>query len=118
MRRCVSNLLDNAIKYAGAAELSAVRHGQVVTLSVSDSGPGIPADQLEAVLEPFVRLDTSRSRDTGGVGLGLTIARMMADRAGASLTLRANERGGLVASASLPVLDAPRCCDAPSERSR
>ena len=98
LKRCVSNLLDNALKYAGAAEMSARVEGSDIAIRVSDRGPGIAPDQLDAVFEPFARLETSRSRATGGVGLGLTIARLLGERAGASLTLRAREGGGLEAT--------------------
>ena len=101
LKRCVGNLLDNALKHAGAAELAAVRRGAVVELTVAGRGPGVPADQLQAVLDPFVRLETSRSRETGGVGLGLTIARLMTERAAAELTLTNRSGGGLIATVRL-----------------
>ncbi len=96
LTRCVSNLLDNALKYADAAELSVSRSGGTI-IQVADRGPGIPAHQLDEVLKPFVRLETSRSRQTGGVGLGLTIAKVLAERAGAKLRLANRPEGGLVA---------------------
>lgn len=102
LKRCVFNLLDNALKYAGAAELSASIEGDAIAIRVLDRGPGISEDQLSAVLEPFVRLETSRSRETGGVGLGLTIARMLGERARASLSLRVREGGGLDARLLIP----------------
>lgn len=95
LKRCVSNLLDNALKYAGSAELSAARQGGKIEIRVRDSGPGIAADQIEAMMEPFVRLESSRSRETGGVGLGLTIARLLAERAGGTLQLRNRPNGGI-----------------------
>jgi signal transduction histidine kinase len=97
LRRCVSNLLDNALKYAGAAELSAVRLGEAIQIRVVDHGPGIPPDRIEAMMEPFVRMESSRSRETGGVGLGLTIARILAERAGGTLELKNRPSGGLEA---------------------
>ncbi len=102
LRRCLGNLLDNALKYAGSAELSASDEG-APTLAVSDSGPGIPPDKLDAVLQPFRRLEESRSRDTGGVGLGLTIAKSMAERAGAELRIENRSEGGLRCSLVFPV---------------
>ena len=96
LTRCVSNLLDNALKYAGAAEI-AVRRSSRTTILVMDRGPGIPPDKLHEVMKPFVRLEASRSRETGGVGLGLTIAKVLAERAGATLQLANRPEGGLVA---------------------
>jgi signal transduction histidine kinase len=94
LARCIGNLLDNALKYAGAADLSVKASGDVV-IEVTDSGPGIPQEKLGEVTLPFVRLETSRSRHTGGVGLGLTIAKLMAARAGAALDLANRPGGGL-----------------------
>ncbi|THD59285.1 ATP-binding protein [Phenylobacterium sp.] len=100
LQRCLSNLLDNALKYAGAADLSASSELGVV-IRVSDRGPGIPSDLLEAVFQPFHRVERSRSRRTGGVGLGLTIARTMAERAGGDLQIANRAGGGLEASVRL-----------------
>ena len=97
LRRCVGNLLENALKHAGAAELACRRRGGAVEVQVRDRGPGVPPDRLAEVLEPFVRLETSRSRETGGVGLGLTIARLMAGQAEGDLTLANRPGGGLSA---------------------
>ena len=96
LRRCVQNLVDNAIKYGGEAHLSTHADANGLRIEVRDPGPGIPDDQLEAVFEPMMRLETSRSRTTGGTGLGLTIARNLARRMGASLRLANNPDGGLV----------------------
>lgn len=94
LRRCLSNLIDNALKYGGQAEVSvAVEDGSPV-IRIRDHGPGLPEEALATVFEPFVRLETSRSRETGGVGLGLTIARTLADRNGATITLRNHPGGG------------------------
>jgi signal transduction histidine kinase len=103
LRRAVSNLIQNALKYAGSAELLVMQQGDALKIIVRDHGPGIPAAQLDAVLEPFVRLETSRSRETGGVGLGLTIARRLAERNGGSLELTNRAEGGLDAAISLPL---------------
>ncbi|MFM0323221.1 ATP-binding protein [Caballeronia glebae] len=97
LKRVVGNLVDNAIKYAGAAEIEvATRDGRAV-ISVLDRGPGIPEESLEAVFEPFVRLEDSRNRQTGGTGLGLAIARQLTLAMDASLTLHHREGGGLEA---------------------
>lgn len=96
-RRLFSNLLDNAIKYGGCALVTAERSGQEVSVRVRDRGPGLPAEMLERVFDPFVRMEPSRSRESGGAGLGLTIARSLATASGATLTLHNRPEGGLVA---------------------
>ncbi len=101
LRRVLTNLIDNAIKFGAAAELCVRREGDVVVIDVLDRGPGIPEDKLDAVLQPFVRLEHSRSRETGGTGLGLAIAQQLAIAAGGSLKLRNREGGGLVAEVRL-----------------
>lgn len=103
LRRVLGNLIDNALKFAGAAEvvLGAITHGQLI-ISVRDRGPGIPAASLEAVFEPFHRLETSRNRHTGGTGLGLAIARQLAVAMDASLVLHNRDGGGLDAQLTLP----------------
>lgn len=97
LRRILTNLIDNALKFGGTAELSVAREGEGMRISVLDRGPGIPEDQLEAVMQPFFRLEHSRSRDTGGTGLGLAIAQQLAQATGGSLKLRNREGGGLMA---------------------
>ena len=97
LRRVVANLIDNAIKYAGAAELELRADNGGVWISVRDRGPGIPETELGNVMEPFYRLEASRNRDTGGTGLGLAIAQQLADSIGGTLTLRNREGGGLEA---------------------
>ncbi|MCE5181208.1 MAG: HAMP domain-containing protein [Betaproteobacteria bacterium] len=104
MRRCLTNLIDNAVKYGGYARVTASLEGQKVIVQVRDGGLGIPEDKLEAVFDPFFRLETSRSRDTGGTGIGLTIARNIAEQHGGTLTLRNHAEGGLVAELELPVV--------------
>jgi signal transduction histidine kinase len=98
LRRILGNLVDNALKYSGSGEVVLARGlGGRISISVLDHGPGIPEEQLEAVFEPFVRLESSRNRDTGGTGLGLAIARQLALATNASLTLRNRPGGGLEA---------------------
>lgn len=103
LRRVVGNLVDNALRYAGSAEIDAGRDevGRV-WIRISDRGPGIPEDQLQAVLAPFHRLESSRNRDTGGTGLGLAIAVQLAQSLGGSLRLHNREGGGLQALLQLP----------------
>ncbi|GJD59892.1 HAMP domain-containing sensor histidine kinase [Methylobacterium frigidaeris] len=101
LRRILTNLIDNALRYAGRAEIEVRAAGAGITVAVLDRGPGIPADQLDAVLLPFVRLEASRSRDTGGTGLGLAIADQLAAAIGGRLALRNREGGGLEAAVTL-----------------
>jgi signal transduction histidine kinase len=76
----------------------------MAVIKVADQGPGLPEDQLESVFEPFVRLEGSRNRDTGGVGLGLAIARTIIQAHGGTITLRNVPEGGLEAVVSLPAV--------------
>lgn len=104
LRRIVGNLVDNALKFAGSAAIDIGRDSQgAVLVRVLDDGPGIPAAQLEAVFEPFFRLEGSRNRDTGGTGLGLAIARQLAGSLGGTLTLHNRAEGGLEARLTLPM---------------
>lgn len=79
LRRIVTNLLDNALKYGGSTRLTLQAADGFVTLTIDDAGPGIPVELREVVLEPFVRLDDSRSRRTGGAGLGLAVVRTLVE---------------------------------------
>ncbi|OCO98416.1 MULTISPECIES: HAMP domain-containing sensor histidine kinase [unclassified Ensifer] len=97
LRRILTNLVDNALKFGGCAEIVARRLADdTVVIAVLDRGPGIPDDQLQAVLKPFFRLEDSRNRDTGGTGLGLAIAQQLAASINATLTLKNRAGGGLV----------------------
>ena len=102
LRRCLGNLLDNAITYAGAALIVVSSKGAMLEIAVVDDGPGIPEAELEKVFEPFHRVESSRSRATGGTGLGLTIARNIAQGHGGELQLRNRPQGGLEAVLILP----------------
>ena len=102
LKRCLTNLVDNALKYGQRAEIAVADAPTRLTLTVRDRGPGIPAAELERVFEPFYRLESSRSRDTGGTGLGLSIARNIARAHGGELTLRNHPQGGLEAMLELP----------------
>ena len=102
LRRVLGNLIDNAIKYAGAAEVCASRSEQgELRIAVSDRGPGIPDDRLDLVLQPFYRLEASRNRDTGGAGLGLAIAAQLTRAIGGALQLSNRPGGGLTATVIL-----------------
>jgi signal transduction histidine kinase len=103
LRRIVTNLVDNALKFGKEVEIrldAAPATGVLIT--VRDHGPGIPASELSAVLQPFYRLEGSRNRDTGGAGLGLAIAHQLASALGGRLTLANRPEGGLDACLWLP----------------
>jgi two-component system osmolarity sensor histidine kinase EnvZ len=103
MRRCLTNLVENALRHGSRAELSAHEQGNVIEIAVDDDGPGIPAAQREEAFRPFHRLDSARSPGTGGVGLGLAIARDIARGHGGEITLADSKLGGLRAVVRLPV---------------
>jgi signal transduction histidine kinase len=103
LRRVLVNLTDNALKFAGAAELQVEsKPGGNLSVKVMDRGPGIAEDELAHVMEPFYRVENSRNRSTGGTGLGLAIAQQLALALGGSLTLSNREGGGLCAELKLP----------------
>jgi len=101
LRRCLTNLIANAVKFGSQATVS-VEDGAVLVIRVRDDGPGIPEEELERVFEPFYRLESSRNRDTGGSGLGLSIARDVIQAHGGSLVLRNLPVRGLEAIVTLP----------------
>jgi signal transduction histidine kinase len=102
LKRCLSNLLDNALRYGRRAFIQVDDQAERLRIIISDDGPGIPEAELEKVFEPFYRLESSRSRYTGGTGLGLGIARNIARAHGGELTLRNGAKGGLQAVLELP----------------
>jgi signal transduction histidine kinase len=102
LKRCLTNLMSNAVKYGEGAAVVVEEDAHAVIVRVLDDGPGIPADLLDRVFEPFFRLEGSRNADTGGVGLGLSIARDIAQAHGGSLTLRNRTPHGLEAILRLP----------------
>ncbi|MGA7440283.1 MAG: HAMP domain-containing sensor histidine kinase [Luteibacter sp.] len=103
LRRVLTNLIDNAIKYGGGAEVASCRSTEgVLSITVADRGPGIPESELDNVMQPFHRLEGSRSRDTGGAGLGLAIAVQLMRSIGGDLRLANREGGGLIARVTLP----------------
>jgi signal transduction histidine kinase len=95
LRRCLTNLLDNAIKYGQHARVRITQENDKIAIRILDGGAGIPEDQIEAVFDPFYRMETSRSRDTGGTGLGLTIARNIVESHSGSVRLKNHPDGGL-----------------------
>lgn len=92
LKRALSNLIDNAIKYGERASVVANRKNGVIDISITDQGPGIPHEELDRIFQPFYRLENSRNRNTGGVGLGLAIAQMAVDMHGGSI--RVENRAG------------------------
>ena len=102
LRRALGNLVDNAIHYAGSATIRLMPSLGAYAIAVLDDGPGIPSDALASVVEPFVRLDTARSRDTVGFGLGLAVVARIVEDEGGALTLANRVEGGLVATITLP----------------
>jgi two-component system osmolarity sensor histidine kinase EnvZ len=102
-KRCLGNLVSNAAHYGQHVQVRAGRREDAVEILVDDDGPGIPSDQREAVFRPFFRLDPSRNPETGGVGLGLTIARDVARGHGGELQLDDSPLGGLRARLRVPI---------------
>lgn len=102
LRRAIENLVGNALKYGGEAEIRLEATPAALAVRVLDRGPGIPEDNLGEVLRPFVRLEASRSRESGGTGLGLAIASNLIAAQGGTLTLANRPQGGLEARITLP----------------
>jgi two-component system osmolarity sensor histidine kinase EnvZ len=102
LRRCLSNLLANGARYGSQVWLTSRAIGDGVEIFVDDDGPGIPPHERDHVFLPFIRLDSSRNPSTGGVGLGLTIARDVARSHGGDVRLETSPRGGLRARIHLP----------------
>ena len=107
LRRLFANLTDNAIAYGGEAKITAATNGERLTVTVDDRGSGIDKTLRETVFEPFVRLEESRNRNTGGAGLGLAIARKVAEAHGGTLTLSDAPGGGTRAIVELPLFLIP-----------
>nr|WP_246414101.1 ATP-binding protein [Martelella radicis] len=103
MRRALRNLIENAVRYGKRATISAAAENGSAVIKIEDEGAGIAGDQLDRVFEPFVRLETSRSRETGGVGLGLSIARTAILAHGGGIALENRPTGGLRVTVTLPL---------------
>lgn len=101
LRRLVTNLVDNALKFAGTAEVEARAMKDGLLIAVLDRGPGIPADELDAVLQPFYRVEGSRNSETGGSGLGLAIAQQLSGTLGGTFSISNRAGGGLRACLEL-----------------
>jgi signal transduction histidine kinase len=105
IRRAITNLVDNAVKYGNSAEVSLrIADGRAI-VQVADHGPGIDPARVEEMMQPFTRMEGSRSRDTGGAGLGLAIVRAIASSESGQFALANRPEGGLVASLSLPLVN-------------
>ena len=102
IKRALSNLIDNAVKYGGNAAVSLVVLRDELEITIDDDGPGIPHDQIEAVFDPFYRVESSRSRETGGSGLGLTVARSLIRSHGGEIALQNGPKAGLRVTVRLP----------------
>ena len=102
MRRAVRNLIENAVKYGKTATVSVEARANEIAIIVADQGPGIPEARLADVFKPFTRLETSRNRDTGGIGLGLALACSIVREAGGDIVLSNRATGGLDATITLP----------------
>ncbi|MBX6320806.1 MAG: HAMP domain-containing protein [Rhodospirillaceae bacterium] len=102
LRRCFVNLITNAVKYGGGARVGVTSREREICVSIEDDGPGIPESEQEKVFRPFYRIESSRSRDTGGTGLGLTVARTVARGHGGDIVLENRAEGGLSVRVMLP----------------
>ena len=102
LRRALANLIDNAVKYGREAQVGLQTQRDAIRLTIEDRGPGIPAAAREQVFQPFFRLEPSRSRATGGTGLGLAVARTIVHRHGGEITLDDRPGGGLAVRITLP----------------
>ena len=102
MSRCLSNLIENASRYAKTTSLSCLEHPEFIDIIIDDDGPGIPLDKREDVFHAFYRLENSRNQKTGGVGLGLAIARDIARSHGGDILLEDSPMGGLRVRLKLP----------------
>ena len=102
LKRCIVNLVENALRYGGQADIAVEESGKSLIISICDKGPGIPAELLQRVFDPFFRLESSRAQHTGGTGLGLGIARNIARAHGGDIELHNRSGGGLCAKIMLP----------------
>jgi signal transduction histidine kinase len=102
LKRAVRNLIENAVTYGKRAQVALGRDDQEVRIVIEDDGPGIPEADFERVFAPFVRLEESRSQETGGIGLGMAIARSIVRGHGGDITLANRPEGGLRVTIHLP----------------
>lgn len=107
LRRALFNLVENAVKYepeGGQVQLSASLEGETAIITVADQGPGIPQELRERVFEPFFRVDSARSRQSGGTGLGLALVRAIAELHGGSVSVEEAPTGGASIVLKIPVI--------------
>jgi signal transduction histidine kinase len=102
LKRLVSNLVDNALKYGAAARGQVYAEDGMAIIEIDDDGPGVPPTEMERLFEPFYRGEPSRNRETGGIGLGLAVVRSLARAHGGDVTLHNRTGGGLKACVRLP----------------
>jgi len=102
LRRALSNLIENALHYGKSVQVTVVQDGTELVFRIEDDGPGIPPEQIEEALRPFVRLDVERGRNTKGMGLGLAIVQQAVALEKGRLTLVNAPLGGLIAEIRLP----------------
>ncbi len=103
LRRLFTNLFDNGVSYGKRVSARAWRDGDMAVVDLDDEGPGLPPGEAERVFEPFYRLETSRNRETGGIGLGLSLVRSTARAHGGDVVLENRPGGGLRARVTLPL---------------
>jgi signal transduction histidine kinase len=103
LKRLVTNLVDNALKFGSLARGRVFAEAGMAVVEVDDNGPGVPESEIERAFEPFHRLESSRSRETGGIGLGLAVVRAIARGHGGEVTLQNRSEGGLRARVTLPL---------------
>jgi signal transduction histidine kinase len=103
LRRLFNNLLDNAVKFGGRARVRVFVDQNSALVEIDDDGCGLPPAELEQVFEPFYRHEASRSRETGGIGLGLAVARSVARAHGGDAALENRAGGGMTARVRLPL---------------
>jgi signal transduction histidine kinase len=102
LKRAFRNVIENAVRYGETAEVEIAQIDQNVCITVSDIGPGISEEEQERIFEPFIRLEDSRNRETGGIGLGLAIARTIVRSHGGDITVANRDGGGAIFSICLP----------------
>jgi signal transduction histidine kinase len=103
LKRALTNLVGNAVCFGTKVVVTARSEAGQALIDIADNGPGVPSEMLDAVLEPFFRLEDSRNRESGGVGLGLTIAKTNIEADGGRLSLRNRPEGGLSVLVRLPL---------------
>lgn len=103
LKRAIGNVIENAVKYGKVADVHLTPCDKTVTLTIDDQGPGIPSEEIQNVFQPFYRLEHSRSRETGGVGLGLSVSRSIIHAHGGDIVVTNRPEGGLRATVHLPL---------------